>query len=130
MPNFLETQTYLCCVKLVDIPLDGNHCSDWLCNDEMNLIEMIETCGLGNWSDVASKISRNALDCQSHFEEIYFSPMTSLYSICFQSFQNSKQLIGENSINENDKQLKSLIYPPMLIDSDQQKNPHVYALER
>ena len=107
--------------QLVDIPLDENHFSQWLCNDEINLIEMIETCGLGNWVDVASKLSKNSFDCQNHFEEIYLSRSTSSYSICFQSFPNTKQLIGENTINEKDFQSKSLIYPPMLIDSEQQK---------
>ena len=76
--------------QLVDIPLDENHFSQWLCNDEINLIEMIKTCGLGNWADVASKLSKNPLDCQNHFEEIYFSRPTSSYSICFQSFPNTE----------------------------------------
>ncbi len=101
--------------------MDENNISEWLCNDEMNLIEIIETCGLGNWSDVGLKMSRNSFDCQNHFEDIYLSRSTSLYSISFQSFSNSKQLIGENTINEKDFQMKSLIYPPMLIDSEQQK---------
>ncbi|CAF3576118.1 unnamed protein product [Rotaria sp. Silwood1] len=39
----------------------------------------------------------------------------------FQSFKNNKQLHGENHINGNNIQLKYLIYPPMLIDSKQQK---------
>jgi len=107
--------------QLVDIPLDENNLSEWLCNDEINLIEIIETCGLGNWSDVALKMKRNSFDCQNHFEDIYLSRSTSSYSICFQSFQNSKQLIGENTINPQDYQFKSLIYPPMLIDHEQQK---------
>jgi transcriptional adapter 2-alpha len=107
--------------ELVDIPLDENNLSEWLCNDEINLIEMIETCGLGNWSDIALKLSKNINDCQNHFEDIYLSRSTSPYSICFQSFPNSKQLIGENLINEKNFQLNSLIYPPMLIDSEQQK---------
>lgn len=107
--------------ELVDIPLDENNLTEWLCNDEINLIEIIETCGLGNWSDIGLKMSKNSFDCQNHFEDIYLSRSNSSYSICFQSFQNSKQLIGENEINEKDFQTKSLIYPPMLIDSEQQK---------
>ena len=95
--------------------------SEWLCNDEINLIEIIESCGLGNWSDVGLKMSRDPSDCQKHFENIYLSRLTSPYSIYFQSFQNSKQLFGENLINEKNFQSKSLIYPPMLIDSEQQK---------
>jgi hypothetical protein len=66
-------------------------------------------------------MSRNPSDCQSHFEDIYFSRLTSPYSIYFQSLANSKQLIGENQINEKNFQIKSQIYPPMLIDSEQQK---------
>jgi transcriptional adapter 2-alpha len=107
--------------ELVDIPLDENNLSEWLCNDEINLIEMIETCGLGNWSDISLKLSKNIFDCQNHFEDIYLSRSISPYSICFQSFPNTKQLIGENLINEQNFQLNSLIYPPMLIDSEQQK---------
>ena len=107
--------------ELIDIPFDETNLSEWLCNDEMNLIEMIETCGLGNWSDVDLKLSKNPHESQLHFEETYFSRSTSSYSICFQSFPNSKQLIGEKTINERNFQLNSFIYPPMLIDSEQQK---------
>ena len=66
-----------CCIhplstyQLIDIPLDENNCSEWLCNDEINLIEMIEICGVGNWSD--------------------FSRSTSCL-VCFQSFSNSKTI--------------------------------------
>jgi hypothetical protein len=66
-------------------------------------------------------MSRNPYDCQNHFEDIYLSRLTSPYYIYFQSFPNSKQLIGEDLINEKDFQNKSLIYPPLLIDSEQQK---------
>jgi len=101
--------------------LDENNLNEWLCNDEINLIEIIETCGLGNWSDVGLKMSRNPSDCQSHFEDTYLSRSTSSYSICFQSFTNQKKLIGEDLINQNDFQTKSIIYPPMLLDSEQQR---------
>jgi hypothetical protein len=101
--------------------LDENNLSEWLCNDEINLIEIIETCGLGNWSDVGLKISKNPIDCQNHFEDIYLSRSTSSYSICFQSFENNKQLIGEDLINQKDFLSKYFIYPPMLIDTEQQK---------
>ena len=74
--------------------------SEWLCNDEINLIEMIETCGLGNWTDVGTKMSKNSFDCQIHFEDIYLSRLTSPYSIYFQSYPNNKKLIGENTIND------------------------------
>ncbi|CAF1537766.1 unnamed protein product [Adineta ricciae] len=107
--------------KLNDIPLDNNRISEWLCNDEMNLIEAIETCGLGNWIDIAAKLSRNQFDCQTHFEDIYLSRLNNPYSIYFQSFRNTKQLIGENQINEKDFANQSIIYPPLLIDSEQQK---------
>ncbi|CAF4396222.1 unnamed protein product [Rotaria sp. Silwood2] len=107
--------------KLNDIPLDDNCISEWLSNDEINLIEIIESCGLGNWNDIAFKMSKNSFDCQNHFEDIYLSPLTSSYSIYFQSFKNNKQLYGENYINGNNINMKYLIYPPMLIDSEQQK---------
>ncbi|UJR17923.1 hypothetical protein I4U23_004822 [Adineta vaga] len=120
--------------KLNDIPLDNNRNSEWLCNDEMNLIEAIETCGLGNWIDIASKLSRTSSDCQTHFEEMYLSHLTNPYSIYFQTFRNTKQLIGENQINEKDFPNQSIIYPPLLIDSEQQKTltymPHRDEYER
>jgi hypothetical protein len=62
-------------------------------------------------------MSKNPLDCQNHFEDIYLSRLTSPYYIYFQSFPNSKQLIGEDLINENNL----FVYPPLLIDSEQQK---------
>ncbi|CAF1291958.1 unnamed protein product [Rotaria sp. Silwood1] len=107
--------------KLNDIGLDDNCISEWLSNDEINLIEMIESCGLGNWNDISIKMSRNSFDCQNHFEDIYLSGQTSPYYIYFQSFKNTKKLYGENHINGNNIQIKYLIYPPMLIDSEQQK---------
>ncbi|UJR17921.1 hypothetical protein I4U23_004820 [Adineta vaga] len=120
--------------KLNDIPLDNNRNSEWLCNDEMNLIEAIETCGLGNWIDIASKLSRTSSDCQTHFEEMYLSHLTNPYSIYFQTFRNTKQLIGENQINDKDFPNQSIIYPPLLIDSEQQKTltymPHRDEYER
>ncbi|CAM4977107.1 unnamed protein product, partial [Rotaria socialis] len=107
--------------KLNDIPLDENNISEWLSNDEINFIEIIESCGLGNWNDIGLKMSKNSFDCQNHFEDIYLSRSTSSYSIYFQSFLNNKKLFGENQINESYFKIKSLIYPPMLIDSEQQK---------
>ena len=50
----------------------------------MNLIVMIETCGSGNCSDTAFKISRNASDSQCHFGDIRFSPLGIFYSNRFQ----------------------------------------------
>ncbi|CAF1304761.1 unnamed protein product [Rotaria sp. Silwood1] len=85
-----------CSVNLNDIPLDDNCISEFLSNDEINLIEMIESY-------------------------IYLSRQTSHIIFIFQSFKNNKQLHGENHINGNNIQLKYLIYPPMLIDSEQQK---------
>lgn len=90
-------------------------------NDEINLIEIIESCGLGNWNDIGLKMSKNPLDCKNHFENIYLSGLKSPYSIYFQSFQNQKKIFGENSINDIYFKLKYLIYPPMLIDNEQQK---------
>lgn len=119
--SFISFELFCFVFKFNDIPLDENSMSEWLCGDEINLIEVIESCGLGNWVDVGSKISRNPVECQNHFEDIYLSRSTSPYSIYFQSFQNTKQLYGENTINGKYFQLKSLIYPPMLIDSEQQK---------
>ncbi|CAF1130583.1 unnamed protein product [Rotaria sordida] len=107
--------------KLNDIPLDDNSISSWLSNDEINLIEIIESCGLGNWNDIDYKISRNEFDSQNHFEDIYLSRSTSPFYIYFQSFKNNKQLYGEYLINKSNIQIKYLIYPPMLIDSEQQK---------
>ncbi|CAF1134477.1 unnamed protein product [Adineta steineri] len=107
--------------KLTDIPLDCNIMSEWLCTDEINLIEIIESCGLGNWIDIGLKMSKNSLDCQNHFEDIYLSRLTNPYYIYFQSFKNSKKLIGEDLINDKDYKNQSLIYPPLLIDNDKQK---------
>jgi transcriptional adapter 2-alpha len=104
--------------------LDGNAISEWLCADEMNLIETIETCGLGNWVDIASKVSRDSVQCQTHFEQIYLSPLSSSLSIAFQSFPPSKHLIGEKEINGRNEDLasSSIIYPLMLISNEQQKS--------
>jgi hypothetical protein len=82
---------------------------------------MIESCGLGNWIDIVKKMGQNPSDCQNHFEEIYLSRLTSPFVIDFQSFPNLNQLSGENQINGKDFQFKSFLYPPMLIDSEQQK---------
>jgi hypothetical protein len=101
--------------EINDIPLDENSLSEWLFKDEFNLIEMIESYGLGNWNDIAFKMSKTPQDCQNHFEDIYFSRLTSPYSIDFQSFPNLKQLSRENQINGKDFQIKSFIYPPIVV---------------
>ena len=102
--------------------MDDRSVSEWLCRDEIDLIEMIETCGLGNWSEIGCRMSRNAFDCQNHFEEIYFSRSSNRLEISFQCFHSLKHLIGENEMNCKDLQSSSIIYPLMLINRDEQKS--------
>lgn len=46
---------------------------DWSGADEVRLLEAIETCGLGNWSDVAKIVGggKTANDCRAHYARYY-----------------------------------------------------------
>jgi len=107
--------------QFIDIRLDENQPNSWTLTEEINFIEMIESCGLGNWIDIANKLNKNENDCRNHFQQIYLCPLTSFYSIYFQSFVNKKKLFGENEINPTNFKSQSIIYPPLLIDNEQQK---------
>jgi len=107
-----------------DVPLNENQCSSWLSTDEIHLIETIETCGLGNWIDIGTKLHRKSSSCEKHFEDIYLSPHQSSYSISFQRILSKKLLHGETKVDftqQKDFQSESIIYPLMLISNDQQK---------
>ncbi|CAK9188970.1 unnamed protein product [Sphagnum troendelagicum] len=95
---------------------------------------MIESCGLGNWIDVANRMSRDPNECRSHFEEIYLSPSSSPFNLFFSSFSSNKRLIGEEVCNVVDLQSSSIIYPPMLVESEEQRlltyMPHRDEYER
>ena len=67
--------------QFIDIRLDENQPNSWTLTEEINFIEMIESCGLGNWIDIANKLNKNENDCRNHFQQIYLCPLTSFYSI-------------------------------------------------
>ena len=54
-------------------PLDfAVYREDWRADEEMLLLEAIESNGLGNWHDVAEQLStRTAEECKEHYIEVY-----------------------------------------------------------
>jgi hypothetical protein len=114
-----------CEIELEDVPLNEKHLNDWLAKDELQLIEMIETCGLPNWIDIGMKLQRNVNQCEKHFPKRDFSSGNVSYSIAFHSSHPRKLLHGEDPLtSKNFHRLhsSSIIYRSMSINSDQHKS--------
>jgi len=48
---------------------------DWGADEELLLLEAIETYGLGNWTDVADHVGTKTLaQCETHYFNLYFHP--------------------------------------------------------
>eukprot|EP01102_Stenamoeba_stenopodia_P002082 TRINITY_DN11841_c0_g1_i1.p1 TRINITY_DN11841_c0_g1~~TRINITY_DN11841_c0_g1_i1.p1 ORF type:complete len:532 (+),score=136.28 TRINITY_DN11841_c0_g1_i1:40-1596(+) len=51
---------------------------DWGADEELLLLEAIETYGLGNWTDVADHVGTKTLSqCETHYFNLYFHPSLS-----------------------------------------------------
>ena len=85
---------------------------------------MVETCGLGNWTDIGRRLNRDEKECRNHLEWMYFSPSFSSLSLFFSSLISSRRsLTGEDEVNSPSRHFSSssLIYPLMSINPDEQK---------
>lgn len=46
--------------------------SNWRADEEIQLLEAIESMGLGNWRDVSEQIGNKSFEeCQNHFHDVY-----------------------------------------------------------
>ena len=53
---------------------------NWGADEELLLLELIETCGMGNWSGIAdAMVTKTAQECARHYQKIYldskYSPL-------------------------------------------------------
>lgn len=52
-----------------DFPVFGQV---WMADEELRLLEAIEECGIGNWSDIAKRIrTKNKYQCELHYNKYY-----------------------------------------------------------
>jgi transcriptional adapter 2-alpha len=46
--------------------------STWTANEEVELLDAVFECGLGNWSDISRRLqTRSAQECEKHYETFY-----------------------------------------------------------
>lgn len=56
-------------IKPLDFPL---YEADWRADEELLLLEAVESNGMGAWLDIADQIgSKSAQDCENHYRKLY-----------------------------------------------------------
>ena len=59
---------------ILDFPLFSE---DWAADEELLLVEGLESFGLGNWEQIAEHIgTKNKLECERHYIEVYLNGPT------------------------------------------------------
>ncbi|EZA46368.1 Transcriptional adapter 2A [Ooceraea biroi] len=54
-----------------DFPLTNNN-SSWIAKQELELLNIVEQCGFGNWTDVARRMQgKSAEECKTHYLQNY-----------------------------------------------------------
>lgn len=66
--------------------------SDWGADEELLLIEGLDTYGIGNWADVADYVGnlRSKEECEQHYMDVYVNSSTYPIPVCGECADDGK----------------------------------------